>query len=99
MLSRTRLLLQLSRYIPINHLKLFLMLVREHEDIFWSIFAQFFLPTYKIPSIEKALSFAFECQPEYCLKINEGKLPFGCHAWNKYNRKFWIEHICQNSKI
>lgn len=56
-----------------------------NEDVFWSLEPENF--TY--PSIEEALHFAFDKYPEYAYRLT-GKLPFGCHGWNKRKmRKFW----------
>lgn len=46
-----------------------------------------------IPESEIGLKFAFEAQPEYLFKLNNEKLPFGCHAWLKYNPSFWLQFI------
>jgi Protein of unknown function (DUF5672) len=60
-----------------------------HEDLFWSLYAQRYFPGFSIPSPEEAVRFSFECAPRYCFKVTGGKLPFGCHAWWKYDREFW----------
>jgi hypothetical protein len=59
-----------------------------NEDIFWSIELNRKKPQVKIPSFKKAVQFAFETHPDRALTINNGKLPFGCHAWDK-NLDFW----------
>jgi hypothetical protein len=33
--------------------------------------------------------FSFEVAPRYCFKMNRERLPFGCHAWSKYDQEFW----------
>jgi hypothetical protein len=60
-----------------------------NEDHFWSDRARFFYPEFTIAPTEKALAFSFERFPEYCFEQNQRKLPFGCHAWAKWNRAFW----------
>ena len=60
-----------------------------HEDLFWSLYAKHFLPEFHIPSPEEAVKFSYECAPRHCFKITGGQLPFGCHAWAKYDRSFW----------
>jgi len=60
-----------------------------HEDQFWSWAAPLFKPDFRIPTCEQALSFAFECAPRVCLEANQGRMPFGCHAWAKFDRAFW----------
>jgi hypothetical protein len=59
-----------------------------NEDIFWSIELNRKKRQVKIPSLKKAVQFAFETHPDRALTINKGKLPFGCHAWDK-NVEFW----------
>ena len=37
----------------------------------------------------EALEFSFELAPRYCFMMNGRRLPFGCHAWFRYDREFW----------
>jgi len=60
-----------------------------NEDCFWSFKARRYYPEFKIASVTEALDFAFEVAPRRCYELNGGRLPFGCHAWNKYDRRFW----------
>jgi len=60
-----------------------------NQDIFWAVAAPNFCPRFKIPSVEKALEFAFEVDPRECFLRNGSRLPFGCHAWMKYDTDFW----------
>jgi len=60
-----------------------------NEDGFWSFEAIKYWPKFKVPSVKTALKFAFETQPQICYQLNEKQLPFGCHAWVKYNKKIW----------
>ena len=63
------------------------------EDIFLSIFLQNTKLRAKIPEPKTASLFAFEKQPSF-LYSNIGHLPFGCHAWRKYEYdSFWINYI------
>ena len=48
---------------------------------------------FKIAPIEMAISFSFETNPAELYKVNGQKLPFGCHAWEKYDPNFWKEYI------
>lgn len=61
----------------------------RNGDIFWSDFAVSYLPEYDVASLEQGLEFAFEVAPRKCFEMNGGKLPFGCHAWARYDRSFW----------
>lgn len=64
-----------------------------HEDFFWSSVAKRLIPGFKIPDVKTALNFAFEEHPEKLYLLNNNKLPFGCHAWEKFNTPFWKQHL------
>lgn len=66
-----------------------------HEDLFWSDRARLFCPNFKIASTSVALKFSFDWAPRYCFEQNNRKLPFGCHAWWKWDRKFWEPYLLQ----
>lgn len=61
----------------------------RNNDIFWSDLAPYYLPDFKVASVEEGLRFAFEVSPRLCLELNGGMMPFGCHAWARYDRAFW----------
>lgn len=47
-----------------------------------------------LPTALEAASFAFECSPSYLFKLTGNQLPFGCHAWRKYEfETFWKNYI------
>lgn len=47
-----------------------------------------------IPDEFTAAKFSFEINPSYLYKQNNNKLPFGCHAYEKYEyEEFWEKHI------
>ena len=62
---------------------------RLNEDCFWSFRARDYYPEFKIAPVKEALSFSFEMAPRRCFELNGKRLPFGCHAWSKYDRRFW----------
>ena len=64
-----------------------------NEDVFWAVEAQKFDPAFRVPGAEEALPFAFEVSPRWSYERNGRKIPFGCHAWAKYDRGFWEEII------
>jgi hypothetical protein len=66
---------------------------RVLNDIFWARRAKEYVPDFRIPDWKTALRFAFETPPRQCLELNNGRLPFGCHAWAKYDREFWTPHL------
>ena len=61
-----------------------------NEDVFWAIEALKFDPSFRLAPAEEALPFAFEVSPRWSLEQTKGKLPFGCHAWARYEREFWL---------
>lgn len=61
----------------------------RNTDIFWSDKAVCYMPEFKVATFEQGLRFAFEASPRLCLELNGGAMPFGCHAWPRYDRKFW----------
>lgn len=65
----------------------------KNEDIFWGLLIDFLNPFFKKPSFKEALSFAFELNPQKSFKLNNNKLPFGVHAWEKYDKQFWEKFI------
>lgn len=66
---------------------------KYNEDDFWSGYMDRSNYALTKPTPSKALRFAFERFPKECYKIT-GKLPFGCHAWEKYQyEEFWIDFI------
>lgn len=64
-----------------------------YEDIFLSIFLSNTKLKAKMPTSDEAAHFAFEKHPTF-LYSKIGELPFGCHAWMKYEfESFWHNHI------
>lgn len=66
---------------------------KYNEDGFWSFEAPKYLLSYKLPDFKTALTFAFEKYPRLCYFLNGNRLPFGCHAWERYDRDFWLPHL------
>jgi hypothetical protein len=64
-----------------------------HEDFFWSSVAHRLIPFFKIPDTATALKFAFEEHPSNAYDLNNHELPFGCHAWEKFDTEFWRPHL------
>ena len=50
---------------------------------------------FKIAPVEDAAQFSFELNPRELYKLNNHTLPFGCHAWEKYDHDFWKPFIPQ----
>lgn len=64
-----------------------------NNDFFWSFRATEFLKEFKVASVEQGLRFAFEGGPRICFELSNHQMPFGCHAWAKYDRAFWEPHL------
>lgn len=64
-----------------------------NEDVFWSIYVPNVLPFFKVPDKKTAARFSLEQNPREGLEWNGGVLPFGCHAWEKWDIDFWRPHI------
>ncbi len=60
-----------------------------NEDFFWAFYVAGHSLSFQIPSFKVALQFSFELAPARCFMLNNYQLPFGCHAWEKYDIGFW----------
>ncbi|WP_026629598.1 DUF5672 family protein [Dyadobacter alkalitolerans] len=70
-----------------------------NEDMLFSQEATRLIPMklfLKLPSWHEALGFAFEKSPAATYEITQHKLPFGCHAWERYDPQFWSAFISDN---
>jgi len=66
---------------------------KSNEDIFWSNLLDFSQYALSKPSPDIAMFFSFERFPSELFSII-GRLPFGCHAWRKYQfESFWQQYI------
>jgi len=63
------------------------------EEAFLITRATHYASNYTVPEVEEALEFAFEIVPKYCYELNNNKLPFGCHAWERYDEEFWEPYL------
>lgn len=69
-----------------------------NEDMLFSQEATRLMPMklfLKTPSWREALGFAFEKSPAATYEITQHKLPFGCHAWERYDPQFWSAFISE----
>ncbi len=66
---------------------------KGQEDSFWSDFVPKAFQWFKVADTRSATAFSFETCPEKLYELNERELPFGCHAWEKYNPEFWSQFI------
>jgi hypothetical protein len=66
---------------------------RGFEDQFWGLIPPKNFSWFKLPDVEVAMNFSIEMQPRRVYDMNHHNLPFGCHAWWKYDLEFWKPHI------
>ena len=68
--------------------------IKTNEDFFFSQFlAQSWLPP-RVATCEEAIFFSFEKSPSDLFNKTNQKLPFGCHAYLKYEYDtFWYKYI------
>jgi hypothetical protein len=62
-----------------------------NEDLFWGLFVPAQCSFFRVPQATEALAFAFEAHPDFLYQLNQQTLPFGCHAWQRYQPEFWIK--------
>ena len=64
------------------------------EDLFWTQYLPSLGIELRMPHPIQAISFSMEKSPAYLYELNGNKLPFGCHAWQKYEyNTFWKQYI------
>jgi hypothetical protein len=68
------------------------------NDLFWSDMAKTFFPAFKVGTLEQGLAFSFEMEPRRCLERTGGVMPFGCHAWARYDKAFWEGRILKDGQ-
>jgi len=74
-------------------LKKFVSTWGMNEDVFWSVYVPNVLPFFKVPDVATAARFSLELYPRFGFEMNGNVLPFGCHAWDKWDPEFWHAHI------
>jgi hypothetical protein len=65
----------------------------DNEDIFWGLFVPQKFPAFRVAPVEIASRFAMEVNARTLFEKNSRTLPFGCHAWVKYDIDFWRQFI------
>lgn len=64
-----------------------------NEDYFFAQTLPLIFPEFISAKATQAISFSFEAQPQTLYQLNDYKLPFGCHAFEKYSPDFWKKFI------
>lgn len=60
-----------------------------NEDFYWGVLMPQVFEFFVVPSPREAVAFSFEVEPRVLYELNGEKLPFACHAWEKYDFQFW----------
>ncbi|MDB4926963.1 DUF5672 family protein [Mucilaginibacter sp.] len=64
-----------------------------NEDSFFEYWGNLFYPFFNLPTDDVALRFSIETLPKESLKKLNYDLPFGCHAFEKYDWQTWKPYI------
>jgi hypothetical protein len=62
------------------------------EDLFFG-FLSTISDFFKTPNIKVAAKFSHDIEPQFLSQLINNDIPFGVHAWTKYNREFWTTNI------
>lgn len=57
------------------------------EDIYWAVCDS---DEFHVASMEIAVQFSIEALVRKMVERNNNQLPFGCHAWEKFDFSFWM---------
>lgn len=68
-----------------------------NEDGFWGEIVNRKFKWFKVPDLKIALKFSMEVNAPMLYGINNRQLPFGCHAWERYEKEFWKQFIYSNN--
>ncbi len=61
-----------------------------NEDTFWALVPE----GWRYPSADEARLFSIDLKPDLAMKLNGGRLPFGCHGWFRPERRpFWEGYL------
>lgn len=60
------------------------------EDLFFSCIG-LMSSDFRIPNIMTAARFSHETDPSYMYQLIGDQLPFGVHAWTKYDKQHWLK--------
>jgi hypothetical protein len=74
-----------------NTLAYFSEIVGTQEDHLISLFSPLVFPWMRIPPMAEAAAFSVETNPRETCSYYQVSRPFGCHAWEMYDREFWIK--------
>lgn len=66
-------------------------LLQKPEDDFWALCGKAEINGFKTPPPQIADKFSVEYFPDRLIKRNNGRLPFGCHGWWRFNADAYIK--------
>ncbi|MDR3715403.1 MAG: DUF5672 family protein [Puia sp.] len=67
--------------------------VHMQEDIFWTRCMPLIRSSFSVAPVTDAVKFSFEVHPNVLFEMNNRDLPFGCHAWWRYDLDFWTPFV------
>lgn len=70
-----------------------------NEDFYWTRSVEKAFDDYRVAPIDDACKFSFDVNPSFLFKRNDGRLPFGCHAWERYEPDFWKPFIQARQQV
>lgn len=91
--NRSRLRRGLKALLSSGQLRGAWQLYEGNCDAFWSNVVPMVDHDFKVAKTEEAVLFSWEVQPSRCMKMTRGKLPFGIHAWAKYDFAFLAPYL------
>lgn len=65
------------------------LLPKVNEDVFWGMLMPRSAAFFQVAPITEAVAFAFDNEPAYLYAQNGQRLPFACHAWERFDLPFW----------
>ena len=68
------------------------------EDLYFA-FLGTLSKDFVLPNLVTAARFSHDIEPAYLQGLIGGELPFGIHAWEKYDRKLWVDKFIENGLI
>lgn len=80
-------------WLPYGGVRVFQRAFKGNEDLFWALVAPLIDPAFRVAPADAALAFAFELEPRAAFERTGRRLPFGCHAWPRYDRAFWEPYL------
>ncbi|HEY8929503.1 MAG TPA: DUF5672 family protein [Mucilaginibacter sp.] len=65
----------------------------NNEDVFFRYWGNLLHPLFRLPADQVAFHFSIEQEPRAAMQRLGGQLPFGCHAFQRYDPEFWNNYF------